>query len=34
MFDVEITKHVHFHNYVAKEPVVDGRVFKNGNRLL
>jgi hypothetical protein len=33
MFDVEITKHVHFHNYVAKEPVVDGRVFKNGNRL-
>ena len=33
MFDVEITKHVHFNNYVAKQPVVDGRIFKNGNRL-
>ena len=33
MFDVEIKKNIHFHNYVAKEPVTDGRIFKNGNRL-
>ena len=33
MFDVEISKHVHFNNYVAKEPVTDDRIFKNGNRL-
>ena len=33
MFDVNITKHVDFKNYVAKNPSVDDRVFKNGNRL-
>ena len=33
MFDVEITKHVNFKNYVAKNAVVDNRIFKNGNRL-
>ena len=33
MFDVEIIKHVSYNNYVAKEPIVDGRIFKNGNRL-
>ena len=33
MFDVEIKKNIHFHNYVAKEPVTDDRIFKNGNRL-
>lgn len=33
MFDVEVTKHVTFNSYVAKNPIVDGRVFLNGNRL-
>ena len=33
MFDVDITKHLKFKNYVAKEPVIDGRIFLNGNRL-
>ena len=33
MFDVNITKHVNFRNYVAKNAVVDDRIFKNGNRL-
>ena len=33
MFDVEISKHVSYKNYVAKEPIVDGRIIKNGNRL-
>ena len=33
MFDVEITKHVNYKNYVAKNAVVDNRIFKNGNRL-
>ncbi len=33
MFDVEITKHVNYKNYVAKNPVIDDRIFLNGNRL-
>ena len=33
MFDVEVKKHVSFNNYVAEEPVLDQRVFLNGNRL-
>ena len=33
MFDVEITNHINFKNYVAKNPVVDDRIFLNGNRL-
>ena len=33
MFNVEVTSHVEYKNYVAKEPIVDGRIFKNGNRL-
>ena len=33
MFDVSVTKHVKFKNYVAKEPVIDNRIFLNGNRL-
>ena len=33
MFDVNVTKHVKFKNYIAKSPLVDGRIFKNGNRL-
>ena len=33
MFDVNVTKHVNFRNYVAKNAVVDDRIFKNGNRL-
>jgi len=32
-FDVEIQKYVKFKNYVAKNPVIDGRIFLNGNRL-
>jgi len=33
MFNVEVTNHIEYKNYVAKEPIVDGRIFKNGNRL-
>ena len=33
MFDVEITKHVNYKNYVAKNPVIDDRIVLNGNRL-
>ena len=33
LFDVSVTKHVRFKNYVAKEPVIDNRIFLNGNRL-
>ncbi len=33
MFDVNVTKHVKFKNYIAKSPLVDDRIFKNGNRL-
>ena len=33
MFDVEIINHINFKNYVAKNPVVDDRIFLNGNRL-
>ena len=32
MFDVEITKHIEYKNYGAKNPI-DGRVILNGNRL-
>ena len=32
-FDVDVTKHVKFKNYVAKNPVVDDRIILNGNRL-
>ena len=33
MFDVEVTKHVNYKNYVAKNPVIDDRIVLNGNRL-
>lgn len=33
LFDVSITKHSSFKNYIAKSPVVDERTFLNGNRL-
>jgi len=33
MFDVEVTKHVNYRNYVAKNPVIDDRIVLNGNRL-
>ena len=33
MFDVEISDYLNFNNYVAKDPVVDDRIFLNGNRL-
>ena len=33
MFDVEITKHIKFNNYIAKQPIIDNRIFLNGNRL-
>ena len=33
LFDVDISGHLNFNNYVAKNPVVDDRIFLNGNRL-
>ena len=33
MFDVSVTKHIQFNNYIAKEPIIDNRIFLNGNRL-
>ena len=33
MFDVEVTKHVNYNNYVAKNILVDNRIILNGNRL-
>ena len=33
MFDVEITTNIEYKNYIAKEPVIDNRIFLNGNRL-
>tara|TARA_B100000427_G_scaffold298177_1_gene279011 strand:- start:860 stop:1963 length:1104 start_codon:yes stop_codon:yes gene_type:complete len=33
MFDVDITRHISYKNYIAKNPVIDNRIFLNGNRL-
>ena len=33
MFDIEVTKHVKFKNYIAKNPTIDDRIILNGNRL-
>ena len=33
MFDVEVTKHLKYKNYLAKNPIIDDRIFLNGNRL-
>ena len=33
MFDVEITKHINYNNYVAKKVIIDNRIILNGNRL-
>lgn len=33
MFDAYITDHIEFKNYLADEPVIDQRIFLNGNRL-
>ena len=33
MFDVDITGHLNFNNYMAKNPVIDNRIFLTGNRL-
>ena len=33
MFDAEVTNHLTFKSYCAKNPVVDDRIFLNGNRL-
>ncbi len=33
LFDVDVTGHLSFNNYVAKNPVVDDRIFLQGNRL-
>ena len=33
IFDVEAKDYLYFSNYVAKNPVVDGRIILNGNRL-
>ena len=32
-FDVEVTHHCHFESYIALNPVVDDRIFLQGNRL-
>ncbi len=32
-FDVYTTDYIEFDNYIAKEPIIDERVFLNGNRL-
>ena len=33
MFDVEVTKHVNYNNYVAKNIIIDNRIILNGNKL-
>ena len=33
MVDVKINKHIQYKNYIAKNPIVDDRIFLNGNRL-
>ena len=33
LFDVEITKHTNYKNYIAKNPVIDDRIILNGNKL-
>ena len=33
MFDVNITQHIQYKSYIAKNLVVDDRIFLNGNRL-
>ena len=33
MFDVEVTKHINYRNYMARNLIQDGRIFLNGNRL-
>jgi len=33
MFDVDIKNHINYKNYVVKDPVIDERIFLNGNRL-
>ena len=33
MFDVEVKKHVQYTNYVVDDPIIDDRIFLNGNRL-
>ena len=33
MFDVEVTKHVNYNNYVAKNIIIDNRIILKGTRL-
>ena len=33
LFDVDISSHINFNNYVSKNPIIDDRIFLNGNRL-
>jgi hypothetical protein len=33
MFDVDITTHINYKNYVAKNPIIGDKIFLNGNRL-
>jgi len=33
MFDVEVTKHVNYNNYLSKNVIIDDRIILNGNRL-
>ncbi len=32
-FDVEVTRHLEFESYVAREPIIDDRIFLQGNKL-
>ena len=32
-FDVEVTRHLTFESYVAREPIIDDRIFLQGNKL-
>lgn len=34
LFDVEVTNHINYKNYVANNPFVDDRILLNGNKLL
>jgi len=33
IFDVEVTRHLTFESYMAREPIIDDRIFLQGNRL-
>ncbi len=33
IFDVEVTRHLTFESYMAREPIIDDRIFLQGNKL-